>query len=118
MKCSECRSIVCEECGHCKCESLWKDIWKEEPPKNIDILFMTGDEEIHIGYLSGNEKLRKCQFRSYFLNEFYDCDKLTEYSERVIYWHQLPVTAAVPQSPELLSSSEATRMQREIVVVL
>ena len=68
----------------------WKDIWKEEPPRDEDILFMTGDEDVHLGFLSGSEKLRKCQFISYTSHDFYDCDKQTDYEDRVIYWHPLP----------------------------
>jgi hypothetical protein len=67
----------------------WKDIWKEEPPRNEEILFMTGDEEVHIGEIYSNEKLRKCEFISSSRIR-YDCDADTPLAERVIYWHPLP----------------------------
>lgn len=68
----------------------WKDIWKEEPPRNEEILFMTGDEEIHIGEIFSNEKLRKCKFHSYNQKDDYECDVITPYDERVIYWFPIP----------------------------
>jgi hypothetical protein len=68
----------------------WKDIWKEEPLRNEEILFMTGDKNIHLGEIYSEEKLRKCQFYSYIDKSYYDCDKLTDFSDRVIYWFPIP----------------------------
>ncbi len=68
----------------------WIDIWKKEPPRDKEILFMTGDEEIHLGELNGSEKLRKCCFRSFTKHDNYDCDLRTPLHDRVIYWHPLP----------------------------
>ena len=68
----------------------WKDIWKEEPPRNEEILFITGDEEIHIGEIFSEEKLRKCNFHSFNTKDDYGCDSKTELSERVLYWFPMP----------------------------
>lgn len=68
----------------------WKDIWKEEPPRNEEILFMTGDEEVHLGEIFSEEKLRKCTFRSYVRHDDYECDASTPLVERVLYWHPIP----------------------------
>jgi hypothetical protein len=71
-------------------DDYWKDIWKEEPPRNEDILFMTGSEQIRIGRIFSEEKLRKCEFHCYVENRYYDCDQQTELKERVLFWHPLP----------------------------
>jgi len=73
--------------------NFWKDIWKEEPPRNEEILFMTGDENVHIGciYDYHNQKLRKCIFRSYTDKDDYYCDSSTVIEERVIFWFPLPI---------------------------
>ena len=68
----------------------WKDIWKEEPLRNTEILFMTGDESIHIGEIFSDEKLRKCKFYSFVDKCDYECDLQTELNERVLYWFPLP----------------------------
>jgi hypothetical protein len=68
----------------------WKDIWKEEPPRNEEIIFMTGDKEIHIGEIFPDDKLRKCKFNSYNTKYYYECDLSTPYEERVIYWFPIP----------------------------
>ncbi len=68
----------------------WKDIWKDEPPRNEEIFFMTGDKMIHIGEIFSEEKLRKCIFRSFTYKEDYECDSLTKYENRVIYWFPIP----------------------------
>ncbi len=68
----------------------WKDIWKEEPPRNKEIFFITGDEEIHIGYINSNEKLRKSNFYSYHKDCDFSCDSTTSFEERVIYWFPIP----------------------------
>lgn len=73
----------------------WKDIWKEDPPRNEEILFLVGDGEIHIGELWGSEKLRKCTFRSFLRHGDYECDKNTDYENRVLYW------CPIPEIPEL-----------------
>jgi hypothetical protein len=69
----------------------WLDIWKHEPPRCEEILFMTGDENIHLGEIFSNEKLRKCSFYSYIDKADYDCDAITLLEKRVIYWAPLPV---------------------------
>ena len=71
-------------------DNYWIDIWKEEPPRNEDILFMTGDERVHWGCIFDELKLRKCEFRSYTDQDNYDCDGHTLISDRVLYWHPLP----------------------------
>ncbi len=71
-------------------DNYWKDIWKEEPPRNKDILFMTGDKNQHIGCIFREEKLRKCNFHSYHTKLDYDCDGFTPLDERVLYWYPLP----------------------------
>ena len=68
----------------------WKDIWKEEPPRNEEIFFMTGDEDIHYGEIFSDEKLRKCGFHSFYCKEDYFCDSNTKYENRVIYWFPIP----------------------------
>ena len=68
----------------------WKDIWKEEPLRYQDILFMTGDENIHIGQIFSDEKLRKCQFRSFTERCDFECDLQTPLDQRVIYWFPIP----------------------------
>lgn len=91
MKCYECDSMMCEECGNCDCHKKWKDIWKEEPPRNTEILFMTGNENIHVGMIyNTSEKLRKCGFFSFKHHYSFDCDLATSYEDRVIYWYPLP----------------------------
>jgi len=72
-------------------DNYWKDIWTEEPPRWEDILFMTGDENIHIGLCYGNEKLRKCAFHSNTEGFDFECDEITELERRVILWHPLPI---------------------------
>lgn len=66
------------------------DIWKQEPPRNEEILFMTGDETIHIGGIFSDEKLRKCNFHSFYTKSDYACDSQTPIEDRVLYWHPLP----------------------------
>lgn len=73
----------------------WKDIWNEEPPRNEEIFFMTGDETIHLGEIFSEEKLRKCKFHSFYAKCDYQCDTLTPYQERVIYWYPVPI---IPES--------------------
>lgn len=68
----------------------WIDIWENEPPRNEEILFMTGDEQVHYGEIFDTVKLRKCRFRSYTCKEYYECDLLTPLHDRVIYWHPIP----------------------------
>lgn len=68
----------------------WIDIWKHEPPRNQEILFLTGDKEVHFGEIYSEEKLRKCSFRSYVTKEYYYCDKTTDFEDRVIYWYPIP----------------------------
>ncbi len=68
----------------------WIDIWKEEPPRCEDILFMTGDEEVHIGFIKRDEILRKCEFYSYIRRDCYDCDVGEPIENRVLYWFPLP----------------------------
>jgi hypothetical protein len=69
--------------------SEWMKI-TEAVPRDTDILFMTGDECLHHGIVMGNEKIRKCIFRSYYYRENYDSDSNTDYDDRVIYWHPIP----------------------------
>jgi hypothetical protein len=72
--------------------SKWLEI-NDNIPRNIEILFMTGDETIHIGMVFGEEKIRKCifhSFKSYEERSYYDCDPSTPHQERVVYWHPLP----------------------------
>lgn len=69
---------------------FWKDIFKEDPLRNEEILFMTGNQSVHLGEIFSEEKIRKCQFRSYLDKTYYDCDKATDFDDRVIYWHPLP----------------------------
>jgi len=71
---------------------LWKDIWIEEPPRYEEILFMTGDETIHLGLILSQEKLRKCLFHSFFSKSDYGCDSNECYSARVLYWFPIPET--------------------------
>jgi hypothetical protein len=78
----------------------WKDIWKNEPPRNEEIFFMTGDEDIHIGEIFSEEKLRKCLFHSFNRKADYGCDSKTPYSERVIYWFP------IPKQPERLNPED------------
>ncbi len=73
----------------CDCQK-WKNIWDEEPPRNLEILFMTGDEEVHIGEIFSTEKLRKCTFHSFLRKCDYECDAITPYEDRVIYWFPIP----------------------------
>lgn len=68
----------------------WKNIWKEEPTRMEEILFMTGDEDTHIGEIFSQEKLRKCTFYSFCTKADYECDSTTILEDRVIYWHPLP----------------------------
>ena len=71
-------------------DNYWINIWEVEPPRNEDILFMIGDEEVHLGSIFTEDKLRKCQFHSYLRYKDYACDKTTPMQNRVIYWHPLP----------------------------
>lgn len=71
--------------------NTWKDIWKEEPPRNEDIFFLMGDDSIHLGIIFSNEKLRKCKFHSYTTSDDYECDLLTDYIDRVLYWFPIPI---------------------------
>ncbi len=71
-------------------EIYWKDIWKEEPPRDEEIFFMTGNEDIHHGQICSEEKLRKCSFHSFTNSADYDCDPTSDYDERVIYWFPIP----------------------------
>lgn len=68
----------------------WKDIWLENPPRNEEILFMTGNEEIHLGVIFSEEKLRKCSFYSYVKKELFDCDLHSSFEKRVFYWFPIP----------------------------
>ncbi len=68
----------------------WKNIWKQEPPRNEDIFFMTGDGDIHLGLIFSEEKLRKCKFYSFYKKYDYECDLQTPYDKRVIYWFPIP----------------------------
>lgn len=68
----------------------WKDPFEEEPPRHEEILFMTGDEKIHLGEIFSDEKLRKAPFRSFFYRTEFFCDTKEELEDRVIYWHPLP----------------------------
>lgn len=68
----------------------WIDIWKHEPIRNTEILFMTGDQAVHIGEIFSEEKLRKCSFYSFIDKEYYECDSKTDIEERVIFWCPLP----------------------------
>jgi len=72
-------------------EFYWKNIWKEEPPRNTDIFFMTGDETIHHGEIFSDEKIRKCKFHSFTHKEDYECDSLTPIQDRVLYWFPIPM---------------------------
>lgn len=77
----------------------WIDIWKHNPPRNTEILFMTGNDDIHIGEIFSQEKLRKCQFYSYINKCDYDCDINTKIEERVVFWFPLPIKP-IPEAPE------------------
>jgi hypothetical protein len=68
----------------------WLDIWKVEPPRNEEIIFMTGDGKVHVGEIFSDEKLRKCSFHSFSRKCDYECDLQTPLEDRVIYWHSLP----------------------------
>ena len=70
----------------------FKDIWKDPPPIDEEILFATGDGIVHFGCISNQtEKLRKCSFRCFQCHIDYDCDSQTEYSERVLFWGKTKV---------------------------
>lgn len=69
---------------------IWKDIWKEEPPRNKEILFVTGDGDIHLGVIFDEKKLRECKFCSFNRKDDYGCDSFTEYEDRVILWFPIP----------------------------
>jgi len=71
-------------------ELEWLDIWKYEPPRNREILFMTGDQEVHLGEIYSEEKLIKCSFHSFLRKCEYHCDSKIPLKERVLYWHPLP----------------------------
>jgi len=75
---------------HLQCKYNWLDIWKKEPPRNEEILFKLGNEEIHIGEIFSEEKLRECQFYSFVDKCYYDCDSVTPMEEKVTHWHPLP----------------------------
>jgi len=79
----------------------WKDIWIEEPPRNEEIFFMTGDETIHLGEIFSEDKLRKCKFHSFTSKADYECDSKTPYEDRVIYWFP------IPKQPERLNLEDA-----------
>lgn len=68
----------------------WIDIWQTEPVRNEEILFMTGDESVHIGQIYSSEKLRKCKFYSFLDKCDYECDLQTPFEERVIFWFPIP----------------------------
>ena len=68
----------------------WIDIWIKEPPRNTEIFFMTGDEQIHHGEIFSEEKLRKCDFHSFTTKDDYCCDSTASLEERVIYWFPIP----------------------------
>ena len=68
----------------------WIDIWEEEPPRGEEILFVTGDGEVHLGELWGEEKLRKCKFHCFTRADDYECDATTPYDERVLLWFPIP----------------------------
>lgn len=72
--------------------NYWKDIWdeEEEPPRDQEIFFLTGDGEAHIGMLMGYEKLRKCEFHSFKNGIIYQCGSLEPLLERVLYWFPFP----------------------------
>ena len=70
--------------------NTWIDIWEKEPLRNEEILFKLGNEEIHIGEIFSEEKLRKCQFYSFMDRFYYDCDSVAPMEERVTHWHPLP----------------------------
>ncbi len=73
-------------------ESVWIDIWKEEPPRHAHIFFLVGAEHPHFGEMWGHEKLRKCYF--YDENdpeeEKFECDLGTEFDKRVTHWFPIP----------------------------
>lgn len=68
----------------------WLDIWENEPLRRQKIIFMTGDEEAHIGIILSQEKLRKCDFYSFITRLNYACDSTTTLDEKVLYWSELP----------------------------
>ena len=68
----------------------WLDIFKHDPPRNEEILFLTGNGEVHLGEIYSEEKIRKCQFRSHVTKDYYDCDSTTDYEDRVICWCPIP----------------------------
>jgi hypothetical protein len=69
---------------------IWKDIKKDKPPENEEILFMTGDKEIHLGELFIDQEFK---FYCYAIRDFYYCKQGTPIEVRVLYWlpiqHQL-----------------------------
>jgi hypothetical protein len=68
----------------------WLDIWEVDPIGWEDIQFKTGNEQSHIGILYYAEKLRKCKFFCYSCVKYYECDGLTDLSDRVTHWAELP----------------------------
>jgi hypothetical protein len=68
----------------------WKNIWKEEPPRNQEIFFMLGNGDVHHGMIFSEEKLRKCDFRSFMTKEDFRCDEDEVYNDRVIWWFPMP----------------------------
>ena len=89
----------------------WKDIWITEPPRNEEILFMIGNEEVHIGEIFSLEKLRKCRFYSFLRNCEYECDSETPYEQRVIYWFP------IPQQPERSKREDIEDLGHDFVTV-
>lgn len=68
----------------------WKDIWEEEPPRNEEILFMTGDDVIHWGVILDTKKLKECKFRSFSSQRYFECNIETPSDKRVSHWLPLP----------------------------
>ncbi len=83
-------------------ELKWIDVWDTEPYKDEELLFLTGDGSIHLGFLIGTEKLRKCAFHSFLDKTDYDCDWNTDFENRVTHW--LPI----PSVPEKLLTTVPT----------
>jgi hypothetical protein len=68
----------------------WMDIWTNDPIRNEEMLFITGDKEIHYGEIFSQEKLRKCKFHCFVCKADYECDSTTELQGRVTHWIPIP----------------------------
>ena len=67
----------------------WLDVWEVEPPRNEEILFAS-DGYVSLGYVQGEEKLRKCIFYDSVGNEEYSADTNTNKEYLVTHWMPLP----------------------------